>query len=256
MEPEAVLGRADMHIHSAAGDGVASVAEIVEYVEHQTDLDLIAITDHDLLHGALEARELVAKRRYGFQIIVGIEISTLEGHLLAYDLEEPVRMLLPLARTIELVREQGGFCVIPHPMSWLTRSIGYRGLRRILEEPPDGVSVEGLEVLNPTLAGRVTHDRVLTMNREKWHLAELGGSDAHSLEFIGSGLTRFPGVSADDFRRALKEKTTQSEGRFLDLEDHRRLMSIAGEQMLRSLVIMPSQHVMRAIDSKRKGRLP
>ena len=92
MEPEAVLGRADLHIHSGAGDGVATVAEILEYVEHHTDLDLIAITDHDLLHGALEARELVAKRRYRFQIIVGIEITTLEGHILAYDLHEPIRM--------------------------------------------------------------------------------------------------------------------------------------------------------------------
>jgi len=97
---------------------------------------------------------------------------------------------------------------------------------------------------------------VQTLNRERWHLAELGGSDAHSLEFIGSGYTLFPGKSADDLRQALKERTTQAEGRFLDFEDHRRLMSIAGEQMLKSMVIMPSQHVRRAIDSARKGQRP
>ena len=144
--------------------------------------------------------------------------------------------------------------MVPHPMSWLTRSIGYRGLRRIAEEERDDVTVEGLEVLNPTLAGRVIYEKVLTMNHNRWHLAELGGSDAHSLEFIGSGHTLYPGKTADDFRRALKERTTQAGGRFLDLEDHRRLMSIAGEQMLKSLVIMPGQHVKRAIDSARKGQ--
>jgi predicted metal-dependent phosphoesterase TrpH len=253
MEADTKPGKADLHIHSGAGDGVASVKDILEYVEHETNLDLIAITDHDLLDGALEARELAARKEYRFEILAGMEITTLEGHLLAYDLERPVRMLMPLRRTIQLIQEQGGFCIVPHPMSWLTRSIGYRGLRRILEDESECLTVAGLEVLNPTLAGRVIRDRVQTLNHERWHLAELGGSDAHSLEFIGSGYTLFPGKSAEDFRLALEQRTTQGDGRFLDLKDHRRLMSIAGEQMLRSMVIMPSQHVRRAIDSSRKG---
>ncbi len=257
MERESItMGKADLHVHSGAGDGVASVAEILEYVERETDLDLIAITDHDLLEGALEARELAAEKQYRFQVIVGMEITTLEGHLLAYDLERPIRMLMPLTRTIRLVREQGGFCVVPHPMSWLTRSVGYRGLRRLTENQCDQFAIEGLEVINPTLAGRVFYRKVQTLNRERWHLAELGGSDAHSLEFISSGYTLFPGRSAADLRQALQERATEAQGRFLDLDDHRRLMSIAGEQMLRSMVIMPGQHVKRAIDSARKGQEP
>jgi predicted metal-dependent phosphoesterase TrpH len=254
MGNDVVLGKADLHIHSGAGDGVASVAEILEYAEHETDLDLVAITDHDLIHGALEAREIAARKAYRFEVMVGMEITTLEGHLLAYDLDEPVRMLMPLTQTIQLVHEQGGFCVVPHPMSWLTFSIGYRGLCRVMEDEREDVGVDGLEVLNSTLAGRVIHRKALAMNRERWRLAETGGSDAHSLDFIGSGYTLFPGRSAADFRRALGDRSTQAAGRFLDLEDHRRLMSIAGEQMLKSLVIMPGQHVKRAIDSARKGQ--
>lgn len=254
MAPDSQMGKADLHIHSGAGDGVAPVSRILEYVEHETDLDLIAITDHDLIHGALEARELAAKKGYRYETIVGIEITTLEGHLLAYGLQEPIRMLLPLASTIELVHEQGGFCVVPHPMSWLTRSVGYRGLCRIMENLSERVSLEGLEVLNPTLAGRVVYDKVLALNRQRWHLPELGGSDAHSLEFIGSGHTLFPGRSADDFRSALSGGATIAGGRFLDLDDHRQLLNIAGEQMLKSLVIMPSQHVKRAVESRRRQR--
>ncbi len=253
MEVDDRPGKADLHIHSGAGDGVASVKDILEYVQHETDLDLIAITDHDLIDGSQEARDLVAKGKYRFEFIVGMEITTLEGHLLAYDLENPIRMLLPLARTIQMVHEQGGFCVVPHPTSWLTRSIGYRGLQRILKDDLPDVTVEGLEIVNPTLAGRVIYEKIVSLNREQWHLAELGGSDAHSLEFIGSGYTLFPGKNAADFRCALKERTTEAGGRFLDLQDHRRLMSIAGEQMLKSLVVMPSQHLKRAIDSLRKG---
>lgn len=253
MDAQAKLGKADLHIHSAAGDGIAGVAEILEYVEHETDLDLISITDHDLIEGSLQARELVAKGNFRFQFIVGMEITTLEGHLLAYDLERPISMLLPLARTIQLIHEQGGFCVVPHPTSWLTRSIGYHGLLRIMEHTRPDVTFEGLEILNPTLAGRVVYKRMLAINREQWRLPELGGSDAHSLEFIGSGHTLFPGTSAADFHLALKENTTQPEGRFLDLQDHLDLMAIAGEQMLKSLVIMPSQHIKRAIESLRKS---
>jgi predicted metal-dependent phosphoesterase TrpH len=247
------MGKADLHIHSATGDGIPSVAEILDYVDRETDLDVVAITDHDLIDGALEARELVARGEYRFEFIVGMEITTLEGHLLAYDLEEPIRMLLPLARTIEMVHEQEGFCVVPHPMSWLTRSVGYRGLRRIVADNHELVSLDGVEVLNPTLAGRVIYKKALKMNREHWHLSELGGSDAHSLEFIGSGYSLFPGSSAADFRLALTQRTTEGVGRFLDFDDHRRLMSIAGEQMLKSLVIMPGQHLRRAIRSQGEG---
>ncbi|MCJ7620259.1 MAG: PHP domain-containing protein, partial [Anaerolineae bacterium] len=112
MEADTKPGKADLHIHSRAGDGVASVKDILEHVEHETDLDLIAITDHDLLDGALEARELAARKECHFEVLAGMEITTLEGHLLAYDLERPVRMLMPLRRTIQLVHEQGGFCIV------------------------------------------------------------------------------------------------------------------------------------------------
>jgi predicted metal-dependent phosphoesterase TrpH len=253
MEEETRLGKADLHIHSAAGDGIPSIAEILEYVEHKTDLDVIAITDHDLIEGSLEARDLVAKGNYRLEVIVGMEITTLEGHLLAYDLERPIRMLLPLTRTIQLVHQQGGFCVVPHPTSWLTRSVGYHGLLRIMEDGREDVTLEGLELLNPTLAGRVIYDRVMNLNRQQWRLPEVGGSDAHSLDFIAAGHTLFPGRTAADFRRALKQRSTRAAGRFLDFQDHRRLMSIAGEQMLRSLLIMPTQHVKRAIDSLRQS---
>ena len=54
MSPEnGRMGQADMHIHSMASDGTASALRILEYVEHHTDLDLIAIADHELIEAAV-----------------------------------------------------------------------------------------------------------------------------------------------------------------------------------------------------------
>ncbi|MFQ6058893.1 MAG: CehA/McbA family metallohydrolase [Anaerolineae bacterium] len=239
-------GKADLHIHSAAGDGLASPAQILEYVEHETDLDLIAITDHDLMDGALEARDLAAGRNYRFQVLVGMEVTTLEGHLLAYDLKRPIRMLQPLARTIRLVHEQGGFCVVPHPMSWLTRSIGRHGLMRIMASGQEGVYFDGIEVINPSFAGKIVYHKILALN-QVLDLPETAGSDSHTLDTIGTAYTLFQGHTAAVFRRALRTGATRAGGRFWSLEDHRRLASIAGQQVFKSWVILPGQHIKRAL---------
>ena len=92
------MGSADLHIHTTTGyDGTASVAETLEHVATHTRLNLIAITDHDEIDGALEALALAP--RYGVQVIPGIEVSTLDGHLLALEGERMVPPGLALPRT-------------------------------------------------------------------------------------------------------------------------------------------------------------
>ena len=54
------LGKADLHLHTLYSDGTASVAEVLDHVERHTDLDLVAITDHERIDGALRAREIHA----------------------------------------------------------------------------------------------------------------------------------------------------------------------------------------------------
>src|SRR5436189_2300642 len=61
--------KADLHLHSTYSDGIDSIPKILEFVEHQTDLDVIAIADHDDVRGAHEARELAARRNYRVQIV-------------------------------------------------------------------------------------------------------------------------------------------------------------------------------------------
>ena len=77
------MGRADLHLHTLASDGTAGVLEILEHVEAETDLDVIAITDHDRIDAALAARAIAADRGMRAEVIVGEEVSSLGGHVLA-----------------------------------------------------------------------------------------------------------------------------------------------------------------------------
>jgi predicted metal-dependent phosphoesterase TrpH len=106
------LGKADLHVHSRYSDGYATVERILEYTERQTDLDVIAITDHDCIDGALRAAELAAKRCYRFQVMTGAEISTRDGHLLALNIRALVPAALSMAETIQAVHEQGGLAIV------------------------------------------------------------------------------------------------------------------------------------------------
>ena len=203
------FGRADLQIHTAHGDGMADAQTLLDHVEWRTDLDVIAVTDHDDVRGALVARELHARGRYRFEFVPGIELTTRSGHLLALWVDEPLPSLRSLADSVEAVHRAGGLAVVPHPFSWLTRSVGRRALDRLLANGEGGSHPDGIEVANTTLAGRVTGARALRRNRERYGLAETGGSDAHFLEAVGTAATLFPGRSAADLRAAIEQRRTR-----------------------------------------------
>jgi predicted metal-dependent phosphoesterase TrpH len=212
------VGKGDLHIHTARGDGMADIPEILTYVEGETDLSVIAITEHDDLSVAHEAREYCARGRYRCQVVVGVEITTLEGHLLALFLEEPVPSLQPLRPTLEAVHRKGGLCIIPHPMSWLTRSIGRSTIEGVLREGRDEVYFDGIETANMSPGARVSIEKARRLNERHYHLAAIGGSDAHFLTVIGSSYTLFPGSTVEDLRQAILQRTTRvGNGRYPSL---------------------------------------
>jgi predicted metal-dependent phosphoesterase TrpH len=197
------MGKADLHIHTSHSDGMADAAELLDYVEEHTDLDIIGIVDHDDVRGALAARERWAQGRFRFDLVTGIEVTAQEGHVLALWVDEPVPSLVSMDRIIEAVRRQGGVCVVPHPMSWLTRSFGAQTLKR------HAGSLDGIEVACCSPAARVSMRRAAALNR-LLGLAELGGSDAHFLQTIGSAYTSFEGRTADDLKRGVLTRGTSA----------------------------------------------
>ena len=228
MSDAARPGKADLHIHTAVGDGMASPREILDYVEAETDLDVIAITDHDDLRGAVQTREAWAQGNYRFQVVPGMEVTAIEGHVIALFVEEPLPSLRPVEEVLEAVHRQGGLAIAAHPLNWLTRSLNEKALERIAGSNQEGVYLDGLETANQGPGARRRLERVVTLNRERYHLAEMGGSDAHFLKVIGSAYTEFPGRSAEDLRRSIVERTCRGvNGR------HPTLLEIGPWQVLR-----------------------
>jgi predicted metal-dependent phosphoesterase TrpH len=250
------VGKADLHIHTARGDGMADLLELLDHVQEKTDLTVIAVTEHDDVRPGLEAREMCARGSYRFEVVPGAEVTTLEGHLLALYLEEPVESLRPLTETLEAVHKQGGLCVIPHPMSWLTRSVGQRKIERILRDGRDGVYFDGIEVADQSAGARVSIKKARRLNDQRYHLAAVGGSDAHFLAVVGSAYTLFEGHGADDLRRAILARTTQGvDGRQPSLTEI-GLRQVARQQVRGILVTPRKMGWRRTIASFVKRFLP
>ncbi len=243
------FGKADLHMHTTASDGMGTVEEVLEWVEHKTDLDVIAITDHDEIRGAWAARELAAKRKYRFEIIMAQEITSRHGHILIYGVEEQFRMFQSLEQTVNWAHDRGGVVIIPHPLSYMTLSVGEGQLRSLFSKD---LAVDGIEILNPSIAGYVRRERVKEINTNEWHLAEIGNSDAHFPRHIATAYTTFEGHTAADLLTAIKNRTTTSHGRYLTIKEQ---LQGAGKQNLRSLVVLPADKIRRGVAtfSRRKN---
>ncbi len=206
------LGRADLHLHTLASDGTAGVVEILEHVERTTELDVIAITDHERIDAALAARSIARDRGLRVEVVVGEEVTTLGGHLLALWIERPIAPFRSLRSTIGAVHDQGGLAIPAHPLVPYPLCAQGWMLRRLMDgdahHRPDAI-----EAFNPTTLGRPWHARVVRF-ADELGLPKVGDSDAHALEAIGVGWTTFPGRSADQLRTAIVDGRTHHHGSF------------------------------------------
>jgi predicted metal-dependent phosphoesterase TrpH len=206
-------GRADLHIHTVASDGTATVADILDHVVASGSLDVIAITDHERIDAALAARAIAEDRGLPMEVVVGEEVTTRGGHLLALFLEDRIRPYRSLRDTIAAVHDAGGVAVPAHPLVPYPLCAQGFLLRSLLDDPDPLVHPDGLETFNPTALGRPWHHRVVRF-ADAAGLAHLGNSDAHALAAVGSGWTSFPGSTAADLRAAIAAGTTEHHGDF------------------------------------------
>ena len=213
------MGRADLQLHSDLGDGLNSPAEILAAAEDR-GLDLIALTDHDDIRGSFLMRELAAKRSSPVTVITGIEVTTRSGHLLALFVEDEIPMLRPLPETVMAIHRAHGIAIVPHPLSYLTFSVGERALRTLAARGDTTSFVDAIEVRNPSYAGRVRGERARRLNEHVLRVAETGSSDAHHAKLVGTAWTEFPGDGTDALRAAIRERTTRAEGRSWTLGEH------------------------------------
>src|SRR2546422_9080725 len=160
-----MLGRADLHMHSSYSDGIGTIQQILHHVQHNTDLDVIALTDHDIIEGSLRMRDLWAKGNYRFDFIVGEEVSTKEGHMLALFIEKRIQPGLSIERSIDLVHEQGGLAIVAHPMNRIFRHSCQREVLDRIYANKD-VLLDGIETWNASFCGIGANRIAMHVNRE------------------------------------------------------------------------------------------
>jgi predicted metal-dependent phosphoesterase TrpH len=202
----AARGRADLHMHTSFSDGWPSPHALVDYAR-ATNLDVIAVTDHDTIEGALRAREHAAKRSR-LEVVVGEEVSSRNGHIVGLFLEKRIRPGMSAAATVDAIHEQGGLAVAVHPF-WRTR-------RRNPARTVHGVGwlaaeleFDAIEVENAT-PGFYVFNQMARRLSESLGCAETGSSDAHILDAVGRAFTEFPGRTPQALRKAIITGSTMA----------------------------------------------
>jgi predicted metal-dependent phosphoesterase TrpH len=195
-------------MHTSFSDGWPAPRVLVEHVAAATDLDVIAVTDHDTIEGALRAAEFAARHRGSPRVIVGEEVSSRQGHILGLFLHRRVRPGLSAAATIAAIHEQGGLAVAAHPF-WRTG-------RQVRNGPAHGIGwgaveldFDGVEVENST-PGFYLFNQMAHRLREVTGGAAVGGSDAHILDAVGRAYTSFPGRTPEALRVAIQARRTRA----------------------------------------------
>jgi predicted metal-dependent phosphoesterase TrpH len=244
------VGKADLQLHSDLGDGLSSVDEILDSAE-RAGLDVIALTDHDDIRGAFALRELAARRSSPVAVVPGVEVTTRSGHLLALWIEDELPMFCSLADALSRIHEAGGMAIVPHPLSYLTFSIGEGALRQIAAHGDSARMVDAIELRNPSYAGRVRASRAVWLNAHVLRIAETGSSDAHHAALVGTCWTEFPGRTPDDLRTAMRGRATTADGRGWTLREH---LDGAATQQWRSMVRDPIKRARRRMAGSKGGK--
>jgi len=241
------MGKADLQLHSDLGDGLAPPERILDAAE-RVGLDVIALTDHDDIRGAFVIRDLAARRKSRVEIVTGVEVTTRSGHLLALWVEDEIPMFAGLAATVAQIHEMGGLAIVPHPLSYLTFSVG-EGALRALHAAGDECRVDGIELRNPSWAGRVRERRAAWLNTHLLNAAETGSSDAHHAELVGTAWTEFAGTGAAELRAAIEARATRAEGRHWTVREH---LGGVAQQQWRSMVKDPVKRARRRMAKKKR----
>ena len=197
------MGFADLHIHSMHSRDATTTVRAALKQSADVGLDVIAITDHDAITGALEARELASQ--YGVEVVTGAEVSTQDGHLVALYVEELPPGGMSLVDTLSWIGYHGGIAIAPHPFNQLPYSLDLQSVIGVFNRPQCKGVLKGMEVYNMSTRG---FNRVAEKLSVYLPLARTAASDAHVYWAIGMGRTQFSGSSADDLRAALEKAST------------------------------------------------
>jgi predicted metal-dependent phosphoesterase TrpH len=167
----------DLHMHTDHSSDCATPVEVLLAEARARGLGAIAITDHNEISGALDAR---AKAPPGLKVIVAEEVKTAEqGEVIGLFIEEKIPRGLTLQETIAEIKRQGGLVYVPHPFDRMHSVPDYEHLLDVLDD------VDAIEVFNPRVAITEFNDEAARF-AAKYRIPAGAGSDAHVPQGLGS----------------------------------------------------------------------
>jgi predicted metal-dependent phosphoesterase TrpH len=166
----------DLHMHTDHSPDCATPVDTLLDAASKAGLGAIAITDHNEISGALEARE----RANGIKVIVAEEVKTADqGEVIGLFIEEKIPRGMTLAETIAEIRRQGGLVYVPHPFDRMHSVPDYEHLLDVVED------VDAIEVFNPRVAFSAFNEEAARF-AAKYRIVAGAGSDSHVAQGLGS----------------------------------------------------------------------
>jgi predicted metal-dependent phosphoesterase TrpH len=176
----------DLHLHTDHSHDCATPVEVLLATARAQGLGAIAVTDHNEISGALEARAQAeaSDAHPPVKVIVGEEVKTAgQGEVIGLFIEEKIPRGLSLAETVAEIKRQGGLVYVPHPFDRMHSVPDYEHLLTILDD------VDAIEVFNPRVAIGAFNDEAERF-AAKYRIVAGAGSDSHVAQGLGSARIR------------------------------------------------------------------
>jgi glycosyltransferase involved in cell wall biosynthesis len=168
----------DLHMHTDHSGDCATPVDVLLASARDAGLGAIAITDHNEISGAHDARAKAAE--FGVKVIVAEEVKTADqGEVIGLFIEEKIPRGMTLAETIAEIKRQGGLVYVPHPFDRMHSVPDYEHLLAVVED------IDALEVFNARVAIAAFNEEAVRF-AAKYRIVGGAGSDAHVPQGLGS----------------------------------------------------------------------
>jgi predicted metal-dependent phosphoesterase TrpH len=182
----------DLHMHTDHSGDCATPVEVLLATAREQGLGAIAVTDHNEISGALEARRQALEASSAhpagatggvgppIKVIVAEEVKTADqGEVIGLFIEEKIPRGLTLQETVAEIKRQGGLVYVPHPFDRMHAVPDYEHLLKILDD------VDAIEVFNPRVAIGAFNEEAVRF-AAKYRIVAGAGSDSHVAQGLGS----------------------------------------------------------------------
>lgn len=199
------LYKLDSHIHSQySPDSSTKIDDIIKK-SIEDNINIIAISDHNTVDGS----KLAIKKTKNIEnllIIPSIEISSSKGHILGFGCEEVVPRDLEPDETIDLIHDQGGLAIIPHPYCFYRHGLFCKANQNKL-------NFDAIEVKNARFIVGYANLKAKKL-ASKNNIPGLGASDSHYIDFLGDAYSLIDcELDIDSVLKSIKKNQIEAHGK-------------------------------------------